>query len=220
MQSLLQSSTTIPRPIIQSRRRFRCFDPAPDMLGGTFLFRPLLCGKRIQVHQRRRCHSVDWDTIDYFLPGVSYFSSRVFSASIITVLNIWFCHHPMPNPSSHVSFPFRLRHCHRHSTPPFWFRMLSLLRHYMSPLYVPLTRTQFPIRKGSGISVINSNPDSHCCPDCAEKVQNWLWNLLKIKPPQKNNLGKLSRNALNSILIWYVNTIHYIWINPKVKPMV
>ena len=70
MSSLPRSVATIPRLIIHSRLRFHCFYLASDMLGGTFLCCPLLCGRRRQSYQIRRFHSAKWDTIDNFPPNM------------------------------------------------------------------------------------------------------------------------------------------------------
>ena len=50
-----------------------------------------------------------------------------------------------------------------------------------------VNRTQYPTCNDVGILVLNSNPDLHFRPGCAEKAQNWFWNLLKIKFPQQGN---------------------------------
>ena len=60
--------------------------------------------------------------------------------------------------------------------------------------------TQYPIRNNACILVLNSDPDSHFYPGCAEQAQNWFLNLLKIKYPQQANTGKFSRNAVVSLV--------------------
>ena len=37
-------------------------------------------------------------------------------------------------------------------------------------------RMQYPTRNYAGILMLNSNPDLHFFPGCAEQVQNWFWN--------------------------------------------
>ena len=44
--------------------------------------------------------------------------------------------------------------------------------------------------------MLNSDPDSHVFPGCAEQTQNWFWNSRKIKSPQESNPGKLLCNAV------------------------
>ena len=63
---------------------------------------------------------------------------------------------------------------------------LSLLRHYMLHLSVPLIRIQSPTLKGIVISLLNRNPGSHFCPGCSEQAQNWFWNISnQISPANK-----------------------------------
>ena len=52
-------------------------------------------------------------------------------------------------------------------------------------IVIATTRTQSPTRKGAGILVLNSDPDSHFFPGCAEQAQNRFLNSLKIKSLQK-----------------------------------
>ena len=57
-------------------------------------------------------------------------------------------------------------------------------------------RTNYLTRNNAGILVLNSDPDLHICPGCAEQAQNRFLYYLKIKSPQQANLGKLSCNAV------------------------
>ena len=63
-------------------------------------------------------------------------------------------------------------------------------------IVIVVNKTQYLTRNDAGILMLNSDPDSHFCPGCAEQTQNLFWNSLKIKSPQQGNLVKLSRNAV------------------------
>ena len=56
-------------------------------------------------------------------------------------------------------------------------------------------KTQSLTHNTAGILVLNSYPGSHFCPGCSDQAQNWFWNSLKIKSPQKANPVNLSRNT-------------------------
>ena len=39
-------------------------------------------------------------------------------------------------------------------------------------IVIVVNRTQYPTRNDAGILVLNSDPDLHLCPGCAEQAQN------------------------------------------------
>ena len=51
LQSLPQYAITIPHPTIWLRNRVHFYDPASDMIGGTLICQPFLCGRRIHSHK-------------------------------------------------------------------------------------------------------------------------------------------------------------------------
>ena len=88
----------------------------------------------------------------------------------------------------------------------------------MYPLYVPLTRTQHPTLKGTGILVLKINPDYHFSPRCAEQAQHWFWNSLKIKYPQQAN--PVPRNSVVCAPEKYVKTVVNFQRNLSIHPVV
>ena len=62
----------------------------------------------------------------------------------------------------------------------------------ISFIFIIVDITQYPTQNDAGILVLNSYPDSHFCPGCAEQSQNWFCNSLKVESPQQANPVKLS----------------------------
>ena len=63
-------------------------------------------------------------------------------------------------------------------------------------VFIVVNITKYPTHIDAGILLLNSNPDSYCCPGCAEQAQNWFLNSLRIKSPQKADLRKALRNSV------------------------
>ena len=70
LSSLIKFSAIILRLISQWIHRLCCCDPTSDILGGTLLCQPLLCGIQIHIHWSRHCRSSEWDTINVFPPNM------------------------------------------------------------------------------------------------------------------------------------------------------